>query len=175
MTTSDGLIAPHGGKLNELEIKGDAAKALEDKARSLPQLALNSREMADLELLANGGFSPLDGFMTSARYRSVVDSMHLPDGLAWSIPVTLSVSKDDANRFAGGEIALTDDAGQALAVMTVAEEFEYDKQHEAQQVYRTTEDKHPGVAAVYAQDDVLIGGPVQVVRRRSDPTFPENR
>src|SRR5437588_10957390 len=175
MTTTDGLIAPHGGKLNQREVQGDAAKALEDKARSLPHLALNSREMADLELLANGGFSPLDGFMTKAAYKSAVDSMHLPDGLPWSIPVTLSVSKDDANRFAGGEIALTDDDGQALAVMTVAEEFEYDKQHEAQQVYRTTDDKHPGVNALYAQDDVLIGGPLQVFRRRSDPTFPEYR
>src|SRR5438477_1701052 len=173
--TTDGLIAPHGGKLNQREVQGDAAKALEDKARSLPHLALNSREMADLELLANGGFSPLDGFMTKAAYKSAVDSMHLPDGLPWSIPVTLSVSKDDANRFAGGEIALTDADGQPLAVMTVAEEFEYDKQHEAQQVYRTIEDKHPGVAALYAQEDVLIGGPLQVFRRRSDPTFPEYR
>src|SRR5438132_12197143 len=126
MTTNDGLIAPHGGKLNRREVHGNAAKALEDKARSLPQLALNSREMADLELLANGGFSPLDGFMTKAQYQNVVDSMHLPDGLPWSIPVTLSVSKDDANRFSGSEIALRDADGQALAVLTVAEEFEYD-------------------------------------------------
>ncbi len=172
---NDGLIAPHGGKLNQREVTGAAAKALEEKARSLPQLALNSREMADLELLANGGFSPLDGFMTQAQYRSVVDSMHLPDGLPWSIPVTLSVSKEDANRFAGKEIAMTDGEGRALAVMTVAEEFEYDKPHEAENVYRTTEDKHPGVAALYAQDDVLIGGPLQVFARRTDPTFPEYR
>src|SRR6266571_3947098 len=167
-----GLIAPHGGRLNPRQVTGDEADKLAEHARSIPQRRLNSREMADLELLANGGFSPLDGFMTRAQYKSVVDSMHLPDGLPWSIPVTLSVSKDDANRFAGGEIALTDAEGKALAVMTVTEEFEYDKQHEAEQVYRTTEDKHPGVAALYAQDDVLIGGPLQVFRRRSDPTFP---
>ena len=172
--TEQGLIAPHGGKLNIREVTGDAAKALEERARSLPTLALNSRELADLELLANGGFSPLDGFMTEAQYKGVVDNMHLPDGLPWSIPVTLSVSKDDANRVRG-DVALTDGNGTLLAVMTVAEQFEYDKEHEAEKVYRTTEDKHPGVAALYAQDPVLVGGPVQVFRRRADASFPEHR
>jgi sulfate adenylyltransferase len=172
--TEHGLIAPHGGKLNARQVRGDEAKALEEKARSLPQRVLNSRETSDLELLANGGFSPLDGFMTQAQYRSVVDTMHLPEGLPWSIPVTLSVPKERANVLAG-DIALTDGEGNALAVMTVAETFEYDKEHEAQAVYRTTEDKHPGVAALYAQDEVLIGGPLRVFRRPANPTFPEYR
>ncbi|MDA8108360.1 MAG: sulfate adenylyltransferase [Betaproteobacteria bacterium] len=172
--TDHGLIAPHGGRLNPREVHGDAARALEEKARALPAIALNSRELADLELLANGGFSPLDGFMTQAQYRGVVDAMHLPDGLPWSIPITLSISRDDANRIKG-DVALTDASGTPLAVMTVAEQFEYDREHEARQVYRTTEDKHPGVAALYAQDDVLIGGPVQVFRRAGDASFPEYR
>ena len=169
-----GLIAPHGGKLNPREVASDAARTLAEKARSLPARQLNSRELSDLELLANGGFSPLDGFMTQAQYRSVVDTMHLPDGLPWSIPVTLSVSKEQANLLKG-DIALTDADGNVLAVMTVAESFEYDKQHEAQAVYRTTEDKPPGVAALYAQDEVLIGGPLQVIRRPANPSFPEYR
>ena len=169
-----GLIPPHGGALNPREVTGDAARALDEKARSLPQLTLNSRELSDLELLANGGFSPLDGFMTGDQYRSAVDAMHLPDGLPWSIPVTLSVSKEQANRL-GGEVALTDGDGAPLAVMTVAETFDYDREHEAQSVYRTTEDKHPGVAALYAQGEVLIGGPLQVFRRPANPAFAEYR
>ena len=173
-TTNDGLIAPHGGKLNPREATGDAARALEEKARSLPKHTLNSRELSDLELLANGGFSPLDGFMTEAQYKSVVATMHLPGGLPWSIPVTISVSKEEADAFKG-EIALTDDGGTALAVMTVAERYGYDKRHEATSVYRTDEDKHPGVAALYAQDEVLIGGPLQVFRRAANPAFPEYR
>jgi sulfate adenylyltransferase len=171
---TQGLIEPHGGRLNAREVHGDAAQAIEDRARSLPQRALNSRELSDLELLANGGFSPLGGFMTQAAYRSVVDSMHLPDGLPWSIPVTLSISREQANAYKG-EIVLTDGDGIPLAVMTVAEVFDYDRQHEAEKVYRTTEDKHPGVAAVYAQDELLAGGPVQVFRRPANPTFPEYR
>ncbi|HXK33527.1 MAG TPA: sulfate adenylyltransferase, partial [Dehalococcoidia bacterium] len=155
--TEHGLIAPHGGKLNPREVSGDEAKALAERAASLPQRRLNSRELSDLELLANGGFSPLDGFMTRDQYRSVVDTMHLPDGLPWSIPVTLSVSREQANAMKG-DVALTDADGTPLAVMTVTDAYGYDKQHEAQQVYRTREEKHPGVAAVYAQDEVLIGG-----------------
>jgi sulfate adenylyltransferase len=174
--TEKGLIAPHGGKLNAREVTGDAAKALADKSKGLLTRQLNSRELSDLELLANGGFSPIDGFMTKAEYTSARDSMHLPDGLPWSIPVTLSASKEQANTFTSkGEIALTDGDGIALAVMTVTEAFEYDKQDEAQKVFRTTEDKHPGVAALYAQDELLIGGPVQVFRRPANPAFPEYR
>ncbi|MEX2225103.1 MAG: sulfate adenylyltransferase [Dehalococcoidia bacterium] len=169
-----GLIAPHGGKLNPREVQGAAARALEEKAQSLPKRVLNSRETSDLELLASGGFSPLDGFMTQAQYKSVVDSMHLPGGLPWSIPVTLSVSKEQANTIKD-ELALTDAAGDALAVLTVEDTYEYDRQHEAQSVYRTTEEAHPGVAAVYAQDDVLVGGSVQVFRRPANPTFPQYR
>ncbi len=169
-----GLIAPHGGKLNTREVHGDAARELEQRAVSLPKRILNSRELSDLELLANGGFSPLDGFMTREQYQAVVDGMHLPTGLPWSIPVTLSVSKEQANAYKG-DIALTETDGTLLAVMTVADTYEYDKQHEAEKVYRTTEDKHPGVAALYAQDDVLIGGPVQIFRRPSGATFAEYR
>jgi sulfate adenylyltransferase len=169
-----GLIAPHGGKLNSRQVFGDEAAALEEKAKELPTRRLNSRELSDLELLANGGFSPLDGFMTEAQYKSVVDTMHLPGGLPWSIPITLSVSKEQANRFQG-DITLTDTDGTPLAVMTIEEDFDYDKAHEADKVYRTTDDKHPGVAAVYAQDDILVGGAVQIFRRPENPTFPEYR
>ncbi len=172
--TEQGLIAPHGGKLNPREVTGDAAKALAEKAKSLPQRQLNSRELSDLELLANGGFSPIDGFMTAPQYESVVESMHLPDGLPWSIPVTLSASKEQAKAFQG-EIALTDEEGTPLALMTVTDTFGYDKTIEAEKVFRTIEEKHPGVAALYAQDELLLGGPVHVFRRRANPTFPEYR
>ena len=172
--TEQGLIAPHGGKLNPREVTGDAAKALAEKAKSLPQRQLNSRELSDLELLANGGFSPIDGFMTPAQYENVVESMHLPDGLPWSIPVTLSASKEQAKAFQG-EIALTDASGTPLALMTVTDVFGYDKTIEAEKVFRTIEDKHPGVAALYAQDELLVGGPVHVFKRPSNPTFPEYR
>src|SRR4051794_38194905 len=118
--TDKGLIEAHGGTLNPRQVTGERAAELAEKAKDLPSRRLNSRELADLELLANGGFSPLNGFMTEQQYKSVVDEMHLPDGLPWSIPITLSASKEQANRFQG-EIALTDEAGDALAIMTIEE------------------------------------------------------
>jgi|CXWL01.1.fsa_nt_gi sulfate adenylyltransferase len=172
--TEQGLIAPHGGKLNQREVTGDAAKPLADQAKSLPQRQLNSRELSDLEMLANGGFSPIDGFMTEADYKSSRDGMHLTNGLPWSIPITLSASKEQAATYKG-DIALTDADGTPLAIMSVAEAYAYDKADEAKKVFRTDEDKHPGVAALYVQDELLIGGPVQIFRRPANPTFPEYR
>ena len=109
---SNETIAPHGGRLIDREVHGDEAAALEEKARALPLLRLSSRARSDLELIGIGGLSPLEGFMTREQYRSVVDSMHLPDLLPWSLPVTLSASKDEAASFKdGGQVALADESG----------------------------------------------------------------
>jgi sulfate adenylyltransferase len=168
-------IEAHGGKLINREVTGDAAKALADKARSLPTLRLNSRTLSDLELIGIGGFSPLTGFMSEAQYRSVVNDMHLPDGLPWSLPVTLAATIEEAASLKdGAEIALTDDSGEALAVFQLAARYSYDKKAEAEKCYGTADEAHPGVAAMYAQGDVLLAGDVQVFRRPPAP-FAEHR
>ena len=172
---SDGLIAPHGGTLVDREVAGDEARALRERAASLPALRLDVRTMSDLELLAIGGFSPLEGFMTQAEYRGVVAGAHLPDGLPWSLPVTLAATRDEANALKdGAEVALTDTEGGPVAVLALEERFDYDKEAEAEQVYRTKDEAHPGVAAVYAQGDVLLGGKVTVFAR-PEGEFPEHR
>jgi sulfate adenylyltransferase len=138
--------------------------ALIERAKGLPQVTVGSRQLADLEMLANGAYSPLGGFMTRADYLSVVDTMHLTNGLPWSIPITLSVSSEQAATIKeGSQIALLNAEGALQGVMTVEEKYGYDKEHEASQVYRTTEEAHPGVTVLYAQGDVLLGGPVRVV------------
>jgi sulfate adenylyltransferase len=168
-------IAPHGGKLINREVTGDEAVSLAEKARSLPTLRLNSRALSDLELLAIGGFSPLKGFMSKKQYKSVVDDMHLSDGLPWSIPITLAATEDEASGFKEDkDIALADESGEPLAILELEEKYGYDKEREAEKVYRTTEEKHPGVAALYAQGDVLLAGKVSVFRRPPG-TFPEFR
>jgi sulfate adenylyltransferase len=167
---SEGTIAPHGGTLINREATGDEAAALAERARSLPSLLLTSRPLSDLELIAIGGFSPLEGFMTAAQYRSVVDDMHMPDGLPWSLPVTLSATAEEASSYkAGSQIALTDESGEPVAVLDLEETYEYNKQHEAKRCYGTDEDAHPGVAALYAQGDVLLAGKVTVFRRSPAP------
>ena len=172
---SEGTIAPHGGTLINREASGDEAAALAERARSMPSLLLTSRPLSDLELIAIGGFSPLEGFMTAAQYRSVVDEMHLPDGLPWSLPVTLSATSEEASSYkVGSQIALTDESGEPLAVLDLEETYEYNKQHEAKRCYGTDEDVHPGVAALYAQGDVLLAGKVTVFRRPPAP-FADHR
>jgi sulfate adenylyltransferase len=172
---SDELIPPHGGSLVDRMVSGDEAKALADKARSLPQVALGMRPLSDLEMIAVGAFSPLTGFMTSRDYHGVVNDMRLTSGLPWSLPVTLSASKDDAKAYEGKQIALTDEAGTPLAIMDVEEAFEYDKKDEARRVYRTDEEVHPGVAAVYAQGEMLIGGPIRLFQRQQHSEFLRHR
>lgn len=159
------LIAPHGGELI-LNMASEAEQAeLAEEARGLPQITVGSRQLSDLEMLANGAYSPLSGFMTRSDYLSVVDTMHLANGLPWTIPITLNITTEQAADLKEGQrVALLNGQGTLQAVMTITEKYGYDKQHEASNVYRTTEEAHPGVKIVYQQGDVLLGGPVRVVR-----------
>jgi sulfate adenylyltransferase len=155
-------IAPHGGRLIDRIARGADAEALRGRAARLPRLQLTARQLSDLHLIANGAFSPLTGFMGSRDYRRVVQEMRLANGLPWSIPVTLAVAADDAPA-AGAEVALYDPEGTLRGVMRVDEAYGYDKEAEARNVYGTADAAHPGVAVVYAQGDVLLGGEVSVL------------
>ncbi len=170
------LIAPHGGKLIDRELRGDARAAALERARSLKQLKINSTTISDLELIATGVFSPLTGFLKRADYQSVVETMHLKNGLVWSIPITLAVTSDFAEKVKlGEEIVLTMESGLPLALMTVEEKYPYDKTREAQMVYKTTETAHPGVARLMNQGDVLLGGDIQLLNRVPNQPFAEFR
>lgn len=163
--TEQQLITPHGGALIINRADETESAALLAKFQSgLPQIVVGSRQLADLEMLANGAYSPLTGFMKRADYLSVVNEMHLSNGLPWTIPVTLSVSSEQAAKLQeGSEVALVDAQGKLQAVLTVEEIYAYDKKLEARQVYRTEEDAHPGVRVVYGQGEFLLGGSVRVV------------
>ena len=168
--TEHQLIAPHGGELViNLATEEERAALLERallaaEQGGLPRVVVGSRQLADLEMLANGAYSPLKGFMGRADYLGVVNEMHLSNGLPWSIPVTLPVSAEQsAGLKEGAEVALVD-AGQNLhAILTIQEIYPYDKQLEASKVYRTQEEQHPGVNILYQQGEFLLGGPVRVV------------
>jgi len=169
------LIAPHGGEL-VLNMAGENERAeLQERARSLPQILVGSRQLADLEMLAIGAYSPLGGFMKRADYLGVVNDMHLANGLPWTVPITLSTTSEQAATLKeGSQVALLNEHGTLQAVMTIEEKYGYDKQHEASKVYRTTEEAHPGVNAMYQQGDILLGGPVRVVALQNQ-TFAQYR
>ncbi|MEX0992560.1 MAG: sulfate adenylyltransferase [Solirubrobacterales bacterium] len=160
------LIDPHGGTLVDLRASDAERDALIESSPGLAAVTLSARQAADLELLAVGGFSPLRGFQGSEDWRRVVDEMRLADGLAWSIPITLATEVDAS---AGDSLALQSPAGRLLAVLTVEEVFERDVEREALNVYRTTDDAHPGVAALKAEGSRCIAGPVTVVNLPEHP------
>ncbi len=163
------LIQPHGGQLVNRVATGAARETLLQVAAQLPTLTLNAREEADLELIANGAFSPLEGFLGEADYLSVRDNKRLANGLIWSIPVTLSVTEEEKKKLQTGQnVALHGRDGRLLAVLHLEDIYTYDKKEEAWQVYRTVEEKHPGVAALYAQKDYLLGGKITLLNTVSE-------
>ena len=168
-------ITPHGdGALVDLRCSADQQKDLREHARSLPGVQLGARERTDLELLAIGGFTPLTGFMTEQQCKSVVNDMHLPGGVPWSVPVTLSATDDEASGLSeGDEVALLN--GEApLATLRIESLYRADKDDEARKVYRTDDAAHPGVAAMREASDTRIGGSVTVIEL-PEGEFPSHR
>ncbi|MFQ6092303.1 MAG: sulfate adenylyltransferase [bacterium] len=159
-----GLVPPHGGRLRPRLLEGEELREELERAKGFPQVRMSSRETSDLIMMGMGAFSPLEGFMSSADYARVLSEMRLADGLLWSIPITLSVSGEEAARLKEGqELALvSDEGGAVMGSMVLREKYTYDKQHEAEKVFLTTDEGHPGVEKLYRQGEVLLGGPVKV-------------
>jgi sulfate adenylyltransferase len=124
-------------------------------------------------MIAIGGFSPLRGFMEQGDYERVVEDMHLENGLPWSIPVTLSVSEEEAEPLKEGSwIRLDDPNGRFVGILELTQKYRYNKAHEAINVYRTDEEKHPGVAVIYQKGAINLAGPVWLLERDPHPLFP---
>jgi sulfate adenylyltransferase len=162
VATSANLIEPHGGKLV------DRSGSRPDGVERLEQIALTSRELSDLDMLASGALSPLEGFMARHDYERVVDEMRLGNGLPWALPVCLAVDREPD----GDRAALTDAAGTPLAVLDVEQVYEYDREREAERCFRTTDEAHPGVARLYEQKPLYLAGRVTVFER-VEPPFPQ--
>ena len=150
---------PHGGQLVDRRLDADEASAL--ASSPLPSLPLTAAEAADLRALATGAYSPLTGFLGAKEHESVTESMRLPDGTLWPIPVCLGIP--DGVQIDAGRLALRTERGELLGVLEVAEVFERDRDAEAQLVYGTTDPEHPGVARVLGSPARAVAGPIQAV------------
>jgi sulfate adenylyltransferase len=173
MLKKEESIAPHGGQLVDRTIPAEERDERLREAAELPKVSLGSRTVSDLQMISTGVFSPLEGFMLREEYEGVVEEMRLPDGLVWSLPVTLATDEETARTLKeGSEVALTNGNGEPVATMLLRERYRYDKEREAQIVYRTTDGEHPGVAALYKQGEVLLGGEVEFIRATDRGPFP---
>ena len=163
------LISPYGGELkwlyldSETEINAWQKRAARDK---FPKLKLSSREAGDLEMLGNGGFSPLEGFMGHDDWLGVCRDMRTAAGVFWPIPITFAVSKEDAEPLQEGDYCqLIDPNDQLVAILQLQDKYQADKKLEAESVFATTDEAHPGVANLYAHQDVYLGGKVILLKQ----------
>jgi len=171
---SNSLIAPYGGELVDLMVKGDDREALLKKAGTYPTVRLTPRQTHDLELLAVGAFSPLDRFMGQDDYQSVMDNMRLDDGMVWPIPITLTIDKEELPDQADW-VTLRDVHNQIMAVMRVEEVFRFNWKEEANKVYGTVDLKHPIVSEMVGWGDLCLSGELKVLNLPAYDDFVELR
>ena len=160
------LIEPHGGTLVNLLVPEERASSMKRASRDWPSWDLTERQICDIELLINGGFSPLKGFMTEADYKSVVQDMRLADGTLWPMPITLDVSEELASKLEPGDkLALRDAEGVMIAAMNVEDVYKPDRVEEAKMVFGTDSIEHPGVRYVLDHSNpYYVGGSLEAVQ-----------
>jgi sulfate adenylyltransferase len=172
------LITPHGGELVDLIAKPERVAALKAQSREWPSWDLTARQLCDLELLMNGGFSPLRGFMTRADYESVCQEMRLASDILWPMPITLDVTEDFAKSLKPGtsKIALRDPEGVMSAVLHVEEVWHPDREAEANSVFGTTSKVHPGVDYLLSKANPwYVGGRIEGMQLPSHYDFKDLR
>lgn len=166
-------IRPHGGVLINRLVPQEKREHIIRQAAGLKQLKVNAWTISDLDLIAVGAFSPLEGFLEEQDYYSVVNNMKLFDGTVWSIPITLAVSDNEASSLSSGEsVALVGEEDQMLyAIMEIRSIYQVDQRHEAVQVFKTDDLEHPGVKKLFSRSNTYIGGPIQLVNRPKPKKF----
>ncbi|RXT04756.1 sulfate adenylyltransferase [Ammoniphilus sp. CFH 90114] len=164
--------ASHGGDLVNRILPEEDREFYRKKAKSLASVSLDSWAISDIQCIGIGAFSPITGFLNERDYHSVVKRMRLEDGTVWSLPITLAIDVEEAKHIRlGDRIALKSKHGELQALMDVESMYEADKQTEAKEVYKTTEDAHPGVANLYRRPSIYLGGTVSVLESPSGGEF----
>jgi sulfate adenylyltransferase len=170
----DVLISPYGGKLVNLVVEGQEREELLKEAAKLPYIQISGRALNDLELLATGGFSPLDRFMGQDDYHSVMENMRLSDGTLFPLPITLPVNSEELPEGAE-KIVLRDSRNNVIAVMTIEEAYTWDWKEEAAKVLGSTDSRHPLVAEMVRWGDIYVSGELKVVNLPQYNDFVELR
>jgi len=167
---------PHGGTLINRVLEGEAREEWLERVAQFPRVRLNARQLSDVEMIAVGAFSPLEGFMGSRDYESVLREERLARGEGRTIPVTLAVAEETQRAIGRAEaVALTDAEDRVIALLMLEEIFQYDREREAQSVLRTTEDSHPGVRYLKSAGQYCLAGPIRLLERHQDKTYENYR
>ncbi|OVE78354.1 sulfate adenylyltransferase, partial [bacterium F11] len=167
------IISAHGGTLINRLVPADKTASVIEEAKNYPQIPIGPRLHADIEMIGIGGFSPLEGFLPSDDYQSVLSNIRLSNGLIWPIPITLDVDQTVMKKLNVGQPAALVLDGTIVAILHVEDIYQFDKKMEARYIYKTEEDQHPGVAAVYSKKDYLVGGKIDVLKTQDHKDFPQ--
>ncbi len=164
---------PHGGQLVNRLLSATAYQNIQQELPSLRVITVDAWTLSDIDCIGIGAFSPLTGFMNEEDYASVVEHMRLKNGLVWSIPVTLAVDESYLDLAIGEKVLLRGEDGIDYAVLTVESKYTPDKVKEAELVYRTTDQNHPGVKKLFERPSLYLGGPIDVISRPKPDIFAE--
>jgi pyruvate kinase len=165
---SSSLIPPHGGKLVNRVLANPPDKGYLD---SLPKIRLDQNKQMDVEQIAVGTYSPLQGFMSQEDFLSVLISLRLANGIAWPLPIVLDVSEETADELSIGEVVgLTDEQGEVMALLHLSEKYRFDKEDTVKKMYGTDCRDHPGVRMVYEMQPVLLAGQIDLIKGRRSET-----
>ncbi|MCH4826667.1 sulfate adenylyltransferase [Planococcus halocryophilus] len=164
----------HGGDLVNRQLVGTAREQALKKAASLSSISISDWAISDLELIGIGGFSPLTGFLGQKDYSSVLQTSRLSNGTVWSVPITLSVTEKEADRYQiGDNIALKGEDGIIYGTLELTEKYSYDKVLEAEKIYGTTEKAHAGVEKLFTRGKIYLAGPIILLNRPDHSEFAE--
>jgi pyruvate kinase len=157
------LIEPHGGRLVDRVLKEKPATS---HLRRLPKIQLTEELAMDVEQIAIGAYSPLEGFMDKKELESVLTRSRLPNGIAWPLPIVLDVSEKDARGLKKGDkVALLGTHKKPIAILHLTEKYSFDKEVMNQKLYNTTSEEHPGVRRVNKLQPILLAGPIDLIER----------
>ncbi len=162
-------LAAHGGELIDRRLDGDAAAQAMVRARNLPRVPLSEMAFSDLQLIGDGAFSPLTGFMGQSDYQAVVEDWRLADGTPWSIPVVLPLDESLAREVSQQDAVALEWNGDIVGIIEVVDIFRRDVEREAVNVYGVADPAHPGVARIFGESSLLLCGPVHVFRSNAMP------
>ena len=162
------LVTPHGGKLvNRILEKTPKT----DYLSSLPKIKVDASKQMEVEQIAIGTFSPLEGFMNEDDLNSVLEEMRLSNGMIWPLPIVLDVTVAEADKLTiGDKVALTDSKGEIFAILQLDSKYTFDKEEISIKIYGTSSNKHPGVQMINSMNPILLSGKISLINRMKSPT-----
>ena len=164
------MIQPHGGKLIDRTLEGKRKEAALAAAGRMPRLTVDAETVSDLENIATGVYSPLQGFLGEADFKNVLAASRLRSDAAWTVPIVLDADEATAGKLKiGDEVLLAAEDGRPVAVLHLEEKYGYDRGETAEKVFGTRDPAHPGVAKVLGLKDVLLAGPIDLIEATPTP------